>query len=397
MESQKSFARNGADGASLVVIAAAGLVALAVAMGVGRFAFTPILPLMQREASLSIPEASWLATANYLGYLVGALSLTAWRVRAGRAIRAGLATVGVATAAMGLTADFGSWLLLRSVAGTASAWVLISTASWTLGRLAPAGSAQLTALVFSGVGVGIAAVGSTILVLMAADAASSIAWISLGIASLVLTALLWPVFEDSSDENAPPGGGSWTGTALLFVVAYGALGFGYIVPATFLPAEARRAVPDPLLFGWVWPLFGAAAALSTFVVAGLRRTMSDRALWARSYIAMAAGVALPAVWHELIAILIAALLVGGTLMVSTMVALRAARALSTPDPTQLIAAMTAAFASGQVAGPVLAGQLHGLSGDFSVSLLSASFVLVVTAIPLARGNATAQRAEERTR
>ena len=54
-------------------IALAGMASLGVAMGIGRFAFTPILPMMLADGVLDLAAASWLASANYLGYLVGAL------------------------------------------------------------------------------------------------------------------------------------------------------------------------------------------------------------------------------------------------------------------------------------------------------------------------------------
>ena len=57
-------------------IAFAGMVALAVAMGIVRFAFTPLLPLMLKDGVIDLPHASWLASANYLGYLVGAVLCT---------------------------------------------------------------------------------------------------------------------------------------------------------------------------------------------------------------------------------------------------------------------------------------------------------------------------------
>src|SRR5438309_12014466 len=106
-------------------VALAGLTALAVAMGIGRFAFTPILPMMQEDAGLSIAEGGWLASANYLGYLLGALSVVAVRIRAARAIRGGLVTIGLATLGMGLQDSFAIWIALRALAGIASAWVLI--------------------------------------------------------------------------------------------------------------------------------------------------------------------------------------------------------------------------------------------------------------------------------
>lgn len=110
---------------SACAIACAGLIALAVAMGVGRFAFTPILPMMQEDAGLSVAEGGWLASANYLGYLLGALSAMATRAQPAVAIRTGLIVIGLVTVAMGLGEGFAFWVVLRALAGIASAWVLI--------------------------------------------------------------------------------------------------------------------------------------------------------------------------------------------------------------------------------------------------------------------------------
>jgi sugar phosphate permease len=121
---------------SPVARALAGLAALAVAMGIGRFAFTPVLPMMLRDAGLSLAAGGLLASANYLGYLLGALSAMAVRIRPERAIRGGLLAIGIATLAMGLPLPFAAWLLLRLLAGVASAWVLISVSAWCMESLA---------------------------------------------------------------------------------------------------------------------------------------------------------------------------------------------------------------------------------------------------------------------
>jgi MFS family permease len=169
----------------------AGLAALAVAIGIGRFAFTPILPMMQNDFGLSVAAAGWLASANYAGYLAGALSAIGPRVRPGVAIRAGLLVIGLSTIAMGLEQPFLSWLALRFVAGVASAWVLVFVSAWALERLA--GHPGLSGMVYAGVGTGIVIAGG---VCIAAMTGSAVAWFALGTLSLGVTALIWPFVKD---------------------------------------------------------------------------------------------------------------------------------------------------------------------------------------------------------
>src|SRR3954466_4518356 len=160
-------------------IALAGLAALAVAMGVGRFAFTPLLPMMQHDAGLSLAAGGYLASANYVGYLAGAL----WAMRPARsdiAIRVSLLSIGVSTLAMGVTHGMAAWILWRTVAGMASAWALVHVSSWCLEQLTASGKAGIGGVVFSGVGWGMALAGGLCLALMAAGTSSWTTWIILG-------------------------------------------------------------------------------------------------------------------------------------------------------------------------------------------------------------------------
>src|SRR5699024_11401680 len=97
----------------------------------------------------------------------------------------------------------------------------------------------------------------------------------------------------------------------------GVFGIGYIMPATYLPDMAHRYIDNPLVFGLAWPVFGLAAALSTWLASRWMTRVDGRRLWALCYVLMATGVALPAFWTSLVAIMLAALLVGGTFMVVT--------------------------------------------------------------------------------
>ena len=367
--------------------ALAGLAALAVAMGIGRFAFTPILPMMQQDAGLSVAGGGWLASANYLGYFVGALWAGAVRVQAPVAIRAGLVTIALSSLAMAFDLGFVAWAVLRAIAGVASAWVLVHTSAWVLERNAPLGRPILAGVLFAGVGAGIVVAGSLCVVLMAAHAGSSSAWLLLGLVSMAVTAVVWRIFQSTSEKtNASGEPHRWSWAQVRLVLAYGAYGFGYIIPATFLPVMARDVVSDPAVFGWAWPVFGAAAVLSTLGVALLSGRYGNRVAWIASHLVMALGVAAPVFWPGAGGIVLAALCVGGTFVVITMVGLQEARTVvaaeGVANPARLMAALTAAFAAGQIAGPLSVSFLVGAGSGFAGALLFACAVLVAGAVLL---------------
>jgi MFS family permease len=374
--------RSGTARAALRV-ALAALAALAVSQGIGRFAFTPILPMMQQDAGLSVAEGGWLASANYLGYLVGALWAVRLRLRAGTAIRSGLAVIGVSTLAMALHDGFLFWVALRVLAGIASAWVLVFVSAWSLERLAALQRLALSGVVYAGVGAGIVVAGAVCLMLMNLHAGSLAAWTSLGIVALAAAGAIWPVFGSDASARAVPtekkppqhGGDFWR-----MVLCYGAYGFGYIIPATFLPVMAKQVVADPLLFGWAWPAFGAAAVVSTLLAQRMRR--SHRRVWAASHLVMAAGVVVPLIVPGLAGIIVAALCVGGTFVVITQVGVQEARAVAGERARALIAAMTSAFAVGQILGPLAVSALVRATGGFEGALILAAALLAVSALGL---------------
>jgi MFS family permease len=372
----------------LAATALAGLAALAIAMGIGRFAFTPILPMMLGDATLTVVQGGWLASANYVGYLLGGLSAVALGMRPARVIRLGLVAVGVSTLAMGLSNGMVAWLAWRAVAGIASAWVLVFASSWCLEHFAAhareSQRAVLSAALFAGVGVGIALTGAACVGFLVAHASSSTAWIALGVVSLVGAAALWNRFDEGPAAASKPAqavarrNGAW----LPLIVCYGAFGFGYIIPATFLSAMAREAFPDPAVYGWSWPLFGTAAALSTFVAAAARRKLSGRNVWIAAHFIMAAGVLMPLAMKGLGGIVVSALLVGGTFMVATMAGIQEARLIAGPRARALIAAMTSSFAAGQIAGPLLVSYQAAHGQGYSLALAAAGAALIASAIVL---------------
>src|ERR1700732_508234 len=335
--------------------------ALPVAMGIGRFAFTPLLPLMVRDGSLAQSAGAWLAASNYLGYLAGALTASRLGLSLPMLMRASLAGIAVATAAMGAFDGLAAWIILRFVAGVLSAYTLIATSAWALGHLTRAASANLSGIVYAGVGLGIALTGLFCVAAAQPGVPAGQLWLELGVLAALAVACSSPFvgrpLETSALARSTSHPDVTLGPDTGVVVCYGVLGFGYILPATFLPALARELVDDPRLFGLAWPVFGVAAALSTMAAArGLGHDARLR-VWAIGHLVMAAGVTLPSVWLPPLTIAIAALLVGSTFMVVTMIGMQEARARAPGNPTALLGLMTAAFAIGQLAGPVVSGTL----------------------------------------
>lgn len=362
--------------ASPWTIALAGTVVLAVAMGIGRFAFSPLLPVMQAHGLVTLEQGGWLAAANYVGYLIGALSLTFARLRSDRLLRAGLSLVVVATFAMALDGGLIAWLGLRFVAGVASAWLLIGAAGWAMATLQALHRPQLGSVVFAGVGVGIALAGLTSALLVEWELGPRAGWVAMGAVALLLTGSVWRELGEHGPATAPghdAGRDSFSAIHWRLIWCYGAFGLGYIVPATFLPVLAREVSAGSQLSSLAWPAFGVAAALSTWLAEGFLRRYSRRSIWTGAHLIMALGIVLPLLWRHPAGVALAALCVGGTFMVITMVGLQEARVQAGRHPQALMGAMTAAFALGQLLGPLIVA----FSGDalpFAMLLGAAALV-----------------------
>src|SRR5689334_3598065 len=122
-------------GLSPLAVCAAGALSMALAMGIGRFAFTPMLPLMIRDGQIDLAAGGWLAAANYAGYLLGAATVSKIPWSPARLSAVALLLTAVLTAAMALPGSAVLWAGLRLLAGACSAWAFVSTSVWALGAL----------------------------------------------------------------------------------------------------------------------------------------------------------------------------------------------------------------------------------------------------------------------
>ncbi|MDR6494819.1 YbfB/YjiJ family MFS transporter [Paraburkholderia sp. 22099] len=194
--------------------ALACMVTLAVVLGIGRFAFTPLLPLMLHggasgQPQIDIQHGGWLASFNYAGYFVGAVTCAALRVEPARMVRAGLVATALLTLAMGVTNQFWVWAAVRFVAGAVSAWSFVFASQWGLRRLAELGAHGWGGVIYTGPGFGIA--GTGLLVSAAGGYGATAGWIGFGLIAAVLSIVVWPVFGAAAGSSARSG--SSTGSA----------------------------------------------------------------------------------------------------------------------------------------------------------------------------------------
>lgn len=389
---------------SAAAIALAGAISLAVAMGIGRFAFTPILPMMLADGVVDLPHASLLASANYLGYMLGALLCTVqpflWSRWSGlpplrfvSLIRAGLVVTGVLTLAMALNWP-GAWPVLRFAAGMTSAVVFVFTSGWCMSQLAQRGVPAMGGLIYVGPGAGIVASGLLASGMVALAWPAAVAWSVFGVLAFALLAAVWRNLAGPEEKLlgrpatvqtfTPAAAGRLSRWQLpVLTLAYGLAGFGYIVTATFLPVIARAALPGSAWLDMFWPMFGAGIMTGAVLATRVPARLDRRWLLVACYTLQALGVLCSLVLPSLLGFAAGSLMLGLPFTAITFFAMQEVRRLRPEAAASLIGLLTAFYGVGQILGPpmvaVLMQHTATASAGFTWSLEIAAGALVLGA------------------
>jgi predicted MFS family arabinose efflux permease len=360
-------------------LAIGGLLAMAAGIGVGRFVYTPILPPMVEALGLSNSEAGLIASANFVGYFLGALLATVRLPGSRRTWLVGaLAANALALALMGTSSSLAAFLALRLVAGVASALGLIFASALVLDRLAAAGRGRLSAVHFAGVGIGIA-VSAAVVAMLHDWRTMWFASAALALAASLAVLMLVPRDHPGSQIAAggprqpfPPG-------FVSLAIAYGLFGFGYIITATFIVAMVRGTPAIASLEPYIWVVFGLSAAPSVALWTALGARWGTRRAYAIAAFVEAIGVAVSALWLNPATVIAASVVVGGSFMGLTSLGLLCARE-GGGDPRSRIALVTAVFSAGQILGPVFAGYLYDHTGSLAGPSWAAAAALVLAGL-----------------
>lgn len=370
-----------------------GIFSLAIAMGIGRFSFTVILPYMQSANHFSNSTAGFLATSNYLGYLVGAIVAGKMNLEHNKLLylRLSLIISILTTALMGVSNIYLYWYVLRFASGVASAFIFVVTSSIILDVLSKAGKNQLSGIFYSGVGLGIALSGIIVSPLHRYFDWNG-TWIGLALLCILLFIFIFVWISDKKPIvniekrssylpiQLPP-----TKWIKWLIISYGFEGLGYIITGTFIVAIANNSPSFIYNSATVWIVAGLAAIPSCIIWSYIAKKFGYIKTLIIAMILQSIGVFLPVVSENALSIYTSSMLFGGTFMGITTLATTLAKQILPVNSHRILGFLTASYAFGQMIGPSVAGILSTITNSFNHSLIGASLIIFVGACCLING------------
>jgi predicted MFS family arabinose efflux permease len=365
----------------------AGLCAVLVGIGLARFAYTPLIPALIEAQWFTAAQAVYLGAANLAGYLIGALS--------GRRLAAASTTpfilramMLVATAsffASALPISFLWFFLWRLLSGIAGGALMVLAAPSILPHIAPARRGLAGGVIFTGVGLGIAASGTLVPLLLRQGLATT--WCALGALALLLTVLAWsgwPGDVAARPTHERPRRAS--STLLALYAEYGLNAAGQVPHMVFLVVYVALGLERGIEIGaQYWVLFGVGAVLGPMLAGQL----ADRIGFARAlrlaFLIQILGVALAAIPVGSLGLAVSSVVIGAAVPGVVPLVLGRVHELVPPEqrgPAWSFA--TTAFALGQAAGAYGLSFLYAQTGNYGLLfMLGAGAIFLALLIDLA--------------
>ncbi|MCG7994845.1 MAG: YbfB/YjiJ family MFS transporter [Candidatus Thiodiazotropha taylori] len=365
-------------------ILVAGILSLILTLGIARFAYTPLLPIMQQQAGLGISEAGWLASINYIGYLSGAIiaALISDLMLKDRLYRIGLIVAVVTTIGMGMTENFWIWSMLRFFAGLSSAAGLLLGSGLILNWLIRHDHRSELGIHFSGLGAGIA-ICAALVEVMKSHLDWSQQWLLLSLLGLILIFPAWHWLPRPETQSVTQSGQSMTDNPpsslflRLFMVVYFCAGVGYVVSATFIVAIVDRLPGLDGQGAWTFLLLGLAATPACILWDLIARKTGYLNALIIASILQIIGILLPVVKADLILAMLGALLFGATFIGIVSLVLTMAGRYYPTRPAKMMGKMTVAYGIAQILAPAVTGAVAAYSGNYHLGLYLAAGMMAI--------------------
>ncbi|KAA0873760.1 YbfB/YjiJ family MFS transporter [Nitrincola tapanii] len=386
----------------------AGVFSQILCIGIARFAYTPLLPVMQAETWLGDAEGGWLAAINYSGYMCGALlaaSISDLHLK-DRLYRVGLILAIFSTLGMALADNFLLWSSMRFLAGLSSSASMLIASGLILNWLIRHNQRSELGIHFAGVGIGIIFAALAVEWMLRSQQSWDAQWFGLALIGGVLLLPAWrwlprpdpfPSGQSSQTmaDQPPTARFMWAMQA-----AYFCAGYGYVVSATFIVAIVER-VPELQGQGtWVFAVLGLGAAPSVIIWDLVARRTGYLNALILAMLLKIVSILLP-VWDTRAEmVFLSAFIFGVTSIGCVGLVLTMAGRLYPSRPAKLMGRMTLSYGVAQVFAPALTGILAARSGDYNLGLIIAGSVMclgTLLILLLKLTDATAQRLDESSR
>jgi predicted MFS family arabinose efflux permease len=360
----------------------------AIGLGIGRFAYSLVLPDMRDSLQWSYSSAGFMNTVNAAGYLLGALAASSLGKRYGLFAVIQIGTVACIASLLlcGVTTDFTLLSIARFVTGFGAAisFVAGGALAASIGLTHPERSAYLLSLFYAGPGMGILLSGLIAPFVLQGFGPGSwwIVWLVLGAVSVVMGLPLLRRLIDASDHtsNAPVPSIA-IGPMAVFLVAYFMFGAGYIAYMTFMIAYVRDGGGSAIAQSAFWCVIGVSSFASPWAWRGvLARGQTGRAM-AIILGTNAVGAAMPLLGHSPIILGISAA-VFGVAFFAVVAATTAFVRFNYPKEAwpKAIAVVTIVFGIGQTMGPIAVGAISDATGSLTSALVVSAATLGVGAV-----------------
>ena len=362
----------------------AGVISLVLMLGIARFAYTPLLPLMQQQAGLGVAEAGWLAAINYMGYLSGAIiaSLISDIMLKDRLYRFGLVLGLLTTVGMGLTDSLWLWATMRFVAGLSSAAGLLLGSGLILHWLIRHDHRSELGIHFGGIGLGIAFCAIAV-ELMHPHFDWREQWVLLTVVGTLMAIPAWawlprPEIQSVTNSGTPMVDRPPSPTYLrLFMAAYFCAGVGYVVSATFIVAIVDQLPGLQGKGSWTFMVLGLAAAPACIVWDLIARRIGDMNALTAAFILQVVGILLPVITPSLGMTLLGATLFGGTFIGIVSLVLTMAGRFYPTRPATMMGKMTISYGIAQIVAPAITGLLAEAGGSYGDGLYLAAVTMIL--------------------
>ena len=365
---------------NVAILILTGIAALTIAVGIGRFSYTPILPYMISELNLTTTEAGLIASSNYLGYLLG--SLIPIFPQFPKNIRSifiySIFISIISLFAMGLTNTFEVFILIRFIHGIFSAFVLILGTSLIVSHVQKKGKIFLGTAHFSGVGLGMALSAIVVSYLGFLNFKWDELWFSIGILAIILSFQIikfTPIQKAEVKYNLKSKHKTSLGFSLI-TISYGLYGFGYVAFGTFISTMSRLTPGLEKTEPYVWFVVGVTGIPSVFFWNWFGSKIgNDIGLFLANLI-LGLGVLFSVLINNEFGIFISCILFGLSFVPITSMCLLEGQKRFSGSFIVSTAILTFSFSIGQMIGPYLSGLLTDYYNSFFFSMIISGVVLV---------------------